>query len=93
MLVILWAVVRDITTVLGRRHIFQHINRMGGSLGQLNLSTFDTGLHTDMFYHFSSGADEAMVRLYLDVRGCVGSSRQLLRSVDFWRGLKVAITT
>ena len=56
-----------------------------------SLSTFDTGVHTDMLYHFSSGASAQMVQLYLEMRGCVGKARQPLPDLDFWRGLKVCV--
>ena len=92
-LVILWAVSRDLTVALGRRRILHNLNRSAkpGTACQLfnNPTMFDSGVRTDMLYHFSAGVTEQKVQLYVDIRGLVGKGHQPLPSVDFWRGLKV----
>ena len=86
---ILWAVIRDVTIVIGRKHILRSINKTtGSSLELFQLSLFDTGLHPDVLYHFSEAGKQPM-QLYLEMRGFISSAKQPLRSAEFWKGLKV----
>ena len=90
-LTIAWTVTRDLASAIGRRRILQHINRSsktGAELQLFNLNVFDTGVHTDLLFHFSAGASEKLVQLYLEMRGWVGNARQPLRDADFWLGIK-----
>ena len=78
---IVWAVLRDLTVALGRKHILQNItSTTGTTLDLFKLSAFDTGLNTEMLHSVSS-ASERMVQLYLEMRGCVGQAPPSLASL------------